>query len=77
MSSFVDADVGQKVVVQGFRTDTENGYPPVVYMATVDPGGTHVGAVELTLENANILGEYLRQAAEFATADQAVREKGE
>jgi len=73
-SSFVEADSGQRTVVQGFRPDAENGYPGVVYLATIDQSGTHVGAVELTPENAHILSEEIRKHAEFA---QTVREQGE
>ena len=60
----------ERLVVQGFRggPTTEE---PYVFVGTAI-GDTLTEGVSLSVENANILGEYLRQEAEFA---QSVREQ--
>ena len=50
-----------EVLVQGFRAG--GGKTEYVYLTVL---GDEVAAVELTTEQANTLGEYLRQEAEFA-----------
>lgn len=74
--SVLSVDEGSHVVTQGFRPGPVATDAPYVYVGIRNGSGDMPGLV-LTPENANILGEYLRQEAEFATADQAVREKGE
>lgn len=57
------------VTVQGFRSDQVHTPQPYVYLAVhedPDDKSTHGGVALLTIEEANTLGEYLRQAAEFA-----------
>lgn len=60
-----------EVVVQGFRPGP--GEEPYVFVGIAEEDGT-LGGFGLSTENANILGEYLRQEAEFA---QTVREEGD
>lgn len=72
-SKTVAADRNRAVVVQGFRSDPETeGY--VFLGVKANPARAEIiSDVVLTIEDANVLGEYLRQEAEFA---QSVREEG-
>lgn len=72
-SKQVRSGLGRTVVVQGFRPGPVAGSSSYVYLGIEDDSGEMLGAA-LSIEDANILGEYLRQEAEFA---QTVREKGE
>lgn len=69
----LSADGGSAVVTQGFRPGPVATDAPYIYVGIKNGDLTMRGLV-LTPEDANILGEYLRQEAEFA---QTVREKGE
>lgn len=71
--SVLSIDEGSHIVTQGFRPGPVATDKPYVYVGIQNGSGDMQGLV-LTPENANILGEYLRQEAEFA---QTVREKGD
>lgn len=59
-----------EVLVQGFRAG--GGKMEYVYLAVL---GDEVAAVELTTEQANTLGEYLRQEAEAAVSPRDTLDK--
>lgn len=71
--SVLSVDEGSHAIVQGFGPGPVATDEPYVYVGIRNGPGDMLGLV-LTPENANVLGEYLRQEAEFA---QTVREKGE
>ena len=71
-SKSVPASGEAELLIQGFRAGPATPVP-YVFLGFVADDGT-LGGFELSVEHANILGEYLRQEAEFA---QTVREKGE
>lgn len=52
--------------VQGFRKGLLTGTEPVVVIALTDTSGTIYTTAELTVQDAHVLGEYLRSEAEFA-----------
>lgn len=69
----VENEGGERVTIQGFRGNPDGPYkyPSYVYLE-VDDGDGPV-AVSLSTRQANELGEYLRQEAEFAGS---AREEG-
>lgn len=71
-SSLAGQEVVTEIRVQGFRRGAITGADPVVVVALTDERGTIYGTAELTLENANILGEYLRSEAEWAVGDRVM-----
>lgn len=67
MRKIEGADGSEQVLVQGFRGG-EGIVGPYVLLAIqqVTPGADAWTEVQLSLESANVLGEFLRQEAEYA-----------
>lgn len=63
-------EVVDRIVVQGFREGVLTGVGPVVAVAVADEHGKLLTTLELTPEDAQILGEYLREQAEFAVRNE-------
>lgn len=53
--------------VKGFQRGTVSGVAPTVVLAVISSDGNVLGSFEANPEDAQTLGEYLRQEAEYAS----------
>lgn len=66
-ASFIPTTDGEsRVVVQGFRRNDERGVDPYVFIGVDGEGDWLDIEINLTPENAHVLGEEIRKQAEFS-----------
>lgn len=65
------ASMGEHILrVKGFKEGTVSGAKPTVVLAVLSIGGSVLGTFEFTPTEAQTLGEYLRQEAEYASKNE-------